>query len=91
MGVGHHRAPAGQVEGREVVGAGRLATVRVGAATAEADQIAVRGPDWQADQQGEQGLEVVPPRFADGQGGQYSEQQGHGTPPNMVLCMMPTP
>ena len=82
--IGHHRAQPGQVEGREVVGAGRLPTVRVGTATAETGQVAVRGPDRQAHQQGQQGLEVVPLRFAAGQGGQYSEQQGYGIPPGMV-------
>ncbi len=70
--VGHDRAQAGQIERREVIGAGCLATVRVGAASAEAGQVAVGGPDRQAHQQGEQGLQVVPLRFAAGQGGQYS-------------------
>ena len=70
--MGHHLAQARQVEHREVVGAGCLPTVCVEAASAEAGQVAVGGPDRQADQQGEQGLEVVPLRFAGGQGGQYS-------------------
>ena len=74
----------GQVEGREVAGAGRLPTVRVGTASAEAGQVAVGGPDRQADQQGEQGIEVVPLRFAEGQGGQYSGAQEHGTPLGMA-------
>lgn len=84
MGVGHHRVQTGQVEGREVVGAGRLAIVCVGTATTEAGQVAVGGPDRQAHQQGNQGLEVAL-RFAAGPGGQYSGQQEHGTPPGTVL------
>ena len=82
--IGHHRAQPGQVEGREVVGAGRLPTVRMGAASAEARQVAVGGPDRQADQQGEQGVKVGPLRFAAGQGGQYSGPQEHGTPLGMA-------
>ncbi len=84
VGVGHDRAQPGQVEGREVVGAGRLPTVRMGTASAEARQVAVGGPDRQADQQGEQGVEVGPLRFAAGQGGQYSGAQEHGTPLGMA-------
>ena len=83
VGMGHHRAQPGQVERRKVAGAGRLAPVRVGATVAEAGQAAVRGPNRQAGQQWQQGV-VVPLRFAEGQVGQYSGQQGHGTPPGMA-------
>ena len=84
MWVGHHFAQPGQVEGRKVAGAGRLAPVRVATTPAEAGQVAVRGPDRQAGQQRQQEAEVVPLRFADGQVGQYSGQQGHGIPPGMA-------
>ena len=66
MFVGDHLAQAGQIEGRKVVDASRLPIVHVGTAPAEARQVAVRGPDWQVHQQGDQGIEVVPLRFAGG-------------------------
>ena len=79
--VRNHRAQAGQVERRKVAGPGRLPAVRVGAAGAEAGQVAVGGAARQAGQLRQQVGEVGPLRFAEGQVGQYSGQQGHGTPP----------
>ena len=88
--VGHHRAQPRQVEGRKVAGPGRLPAVRVGAAGAEAGQVAVRGAARQAGQLRQQVAEVGPLRFAEGQVGQYSGQQEHGTPPDGVV-VVPTP
>ena len=79
--IRHHRAQPRKVERRKVAGPGRLPAVRVGAAVAEAGQVAVGGTARQASQLRQQVGAMVPLRFAEGQIGQYSGQQEHGTPP----------
>lgn len=82
---GHHRqhSPA-RLRGRKVAGPDRLAPVRVGAAVAEEGQVAVREAARQANLLRQQVTEVGPLQFAEGQVGQYSGQQEHGTPPGMA-------